>query len=52
MLDTVNRYLETKGNEGLLREVKEQTVEDLPDGRTKTKSGKKSDFVRLAARAK
>jgi len=36
----------------LLREVKEQTVEDLPDGRTKTKSGKKSDFVRLVVRAK
>ena len=48
----INRVKTSMINEGLLREVKEQTVEDLPDGRTKTKSGKKSDFVRLVVRAK
>ena len=48
----INRIKMSMINEGLLREVKEQTVEDLPDGRTKAKPGKKSDFVRLVVRAK
>jgi len=48
----INRVKMSMINEGLLREVKEVNVEELPDGRTKAKSGKKSDFVRLVVRAK
>ena len=48
----INRVKMSMINEGLLLEVKQKTVEELPDGRTKTKSGKKSEFVRLVVRAK
>jgi hypothetical protein len=48
----INRVKMSMVNEGLLREVKEETVEELPDGRTKSRPGKKSDFVRLLSRAK
>ena len=48
----INRVKMSMINEGLLREVKEETVEELPNGRTKSRPGKKSDFVRLLSRAK
>jgi hypothetical protein len=48
----INRVKMSMINEGLLREVKEETVEELPDGRTKTRPGKKSNFVCLLSRAK
>jgi len=47
----INRVKMSMINEGLLGEVKEETVEDLPSGKTKTKPGKKSAFVRFLSRA-
>ena len=49
----INRVKMSMINEGLLLEVKEENVEELPNGRTKSRPGKKkSDFVRLLSRAK
>jgi hypothetical protein len=47
----INRIKMSMINEGLLGEVKEETVEELPNGKTRTKPGKKSTFVRLLSRA-